>query len=76
MAIKKHPIGVTLAKIRQNMGLSQEYVADQLGYDQSYVSKSETGNRQISAEEFAKWCSVLNLDDRSVIRILKGETYE
>jgi transcriptional regulator with XRE-family HTH domain len=48
---------VRLKEARQAAGLTQEYVAERLGKPQSWVSKSESGERRVDAvelHEFAK----------------------
>ena len=42
-----------LRAARQEAGLTQEQVARKLGKPQSFVSKSETGERRVDAVEFA-----------------------
>ena len=40
---------------RNNLHLSQEYVANYLGVNRATVAQMELGNRKISAEELAKF---------------------
>ena len=58
-------LGEQLCRHRKRLGVSQEYLAEILRLDQTYISKTETGKRQLTVDEFARWCVALNLDDTS-----------
>jgi len=71
MSVDDHTLGRQLFRYRQRLGISQEYLAEMLRLDQTYVSKTETGKRQLTVEEFSKWCEALNLADDEVLTVLK-----
>jgi len=71
MKVDKQSLGAQLCLHRKRLGISQEYLADILRLDQTYISKTETGKRQLTVDEFAKWCVALNLDDNEILSILR-----
>ena len=48
-------LGVRLQKVRLALELSEEYVARQIGTEESVVSRMEQGERIVSDEEIAKF---------------------
>ena len=69
-------LGARLKLERQRLGLSQAYLADLLNHDQTYVSKVETGNRQLTVVDFCSWCRVLNLSVEKQIGLMNLESLE
>ena len=51
-----------LRAARAAAGLTQQAVADALGYPQSYIAKIEGGERRVDAVELLALLSVLNAD--------------
>ena len=47
-----------LRKARNELGFSQEYVADYLGISRSTMTQIELGNRKITTEELVKFCKL------------------
>mgnify|MGYP003412510927 CR=1 FL=1 len=47
---------------RNNKALSQGEVADRLGISQSYLSKIESGERQVDLAVALMLCNILNVD--------------
>ncbi len=54
-------LGKRLAASRKNLNLSQDYLAEMLRRDQTFVSKVENGRRTLSVQEFLRWLEALNL---------------
>lgn len=52
---------------RQNAGMSQKDVADQLGVPQSYVAKVELGERRIDVIEFLALTAVINASWKEIL---------
>lgn len=50
-----------LREARIKAGFTQEQVADKLGKPQSYVSKSEAGERRIDVTELQKFADIYKL---------------
>jgi len=55
-------LGELLQDARDRAGLSQGALAEQLGCDQSLVSRVERANRAVSVEELFIWAEKLGLD--------------
>jgi transcriptional regulator with XRE-family HTH domain len=55
-------LGALMAGLRESKGLSQESLAVQLGRDQSYVSRIESSDRQLSLLGFFEWLDALSVD--------------
>jgi transcriptional regulator with XRE-family HTH domain len=53
---------------RKASGLSQQQVADQLEWPQSFVSKIENGERRIDAVELVKLANVVGFDASRLVR--------
>lgn len=69
-------LGKRLLDHRQRLGLSQNYLAELLNRDQTYVSKMENGRRQITVVDFLTWCKALNLSAETMLEVLKIGPYE
>ena len=63
-------LGQCLANHRKSLNLSQEYLAEMLQRDQTYISKVETGKRQLTVADFLRWSKALNLTSDDMIEIL------
>jgi transcriptional regulator with XRE-family HTH domain len=50
-----------LAAEREAHGLSQEALATQLGRDQTYVSKFESGQRRVTVADLIEWVVALGI---------------
>lgn len=71
MELEGKKLGQALASLRRKAGLSQDFLAQELRHDQTFVSKIEHGKRQLTLLEFAKWCEVLGLDDEVILSLIK-----
>ena len=47
------------AQLRQRRGLSQAALAEELGHDQSFVSKIERAQRRMTVAELLRWAEAL-----------------
>jgi transcriptional regulator with XRE-family HTH domain len=47
------------ARLRMRHGISQAALAEELGHDQSYVSRIEHGRRRMTLAEFLRWAEAL-----------------
>lgn len=63
-------LGKYFADHRRGLSISQEYLADILRRDQTFVSKVETGKRTLSLFEFISWARALNLSNQEVMTLL------
>jgi transcriptional regulator with XRE-family HTH domain len=55
-------LGLLMARLRESKGVSQEYLAVQLTRDQSYVSRIESSDRQLSLPGLMEWLDALGID--------------
>ena len=60
-----------LVEARKEAGLSQEAVAEKLGWNQSYISKCESGVRRLDVVEFLEVMEALDSDPIAFIKKLK-----
>jgi transcriptional regulator with XRE-family HTH domain len=60
-----------LVEARKEAGLSQEVVAEKLGWNQSYISKCESGVRRLDVVEFLEMMEALGSDPVAFIKKLK-----
>lgn len=66
-----------LRKIREESGLSQTALADKLGKPQTFVSKSEIGERRIDFLETLDFCEACHLSPGEFIdRLQKSKSAE
>jgi transcriptional regulator with XRE-family HTH domain len=64
-----HAILVTrLRQLRQQADLTQAEVAERLGRPQSYVAKTESGERRLDVVEFVALVQALDADPAAVVR--------
>lgn len=57
-----------LKEARINIGFTQKYVAAKLGKPQSYVSKTESGERRLDVTELKKFAELYKRDINSFIK--------
>lgn len=62
----KGDLGAILKAVRLRAGLSQEELADRLHYNQSDISKFETGAKEPTATIFLKWFRETNAHEVAV----------
>lgn len=63
-------LGKCLADYRRGLSISQEYLADILRRDQTFVSKVETGKRTLALFEFIRWAKALNLSHQEMLDLI------
>lgn len=68
-------IGFNIRKIREEKGLSQEYVAHELGINQSTYGKLERENCKISVDRLYKIAEILNEDITKILNINSKNTF-
>jgi len=56
-----------LKKIREDSGLSQQALSRKLRKPQSWISRTETGERRIDILEFAAWAVACEVDPARVL---------
>ncbi len=72
-------IGTKIKKIRESLGLSQEFVATKLGIERIALSRIENGKRKITAQELKMISELFNisidalLDEKKEIEVLLEE---
>lgn len=64
-------LGIKIKSIREQIGLSQEKLADSLGISRVSLSQVENGERKISAEEIAALAKLFNLSSDLLLDIEK-----
>lgn len=69
-------LGKSLRRKREELGISQEYLAQLLYRDQTSISKMEKGLRQISVIDFLHWCKALDLSLSDVVELLRLGPYK
>ena len=52
---------------RNQLNLTQEYVANYLGINRATVTQMENGKRKISAEELSKLCSLFGISSDALL---------
>ena len=57
-----------LTDARLKAGLTQEQVANRLSRPQSFVSKYESGERQLDVVEFLDVCAAVGMDGAKILR--------
>jgi len=65
-----------LKEVRQKRGIRQVELAEQLGVPQSFVSKYESGGRQLDILELRRICQVLEIDFDDFVRRLEEKLNE
>jgi len=67
MAVSYQEIGRRIASYRNELGLSQEVVAERMGISRAVLSKIENGQKAINAIELQAACTALGLDLNDLI---------
>ena len=62
-----------LKRVREDAGLTQLELADRLGQTQTYVSKSERGQRRVDVVELRKFCFGLKMSPADFFTLLDKE---
>lgn len=65
-----------MIKAREEAGVSQEDLAARLGRPQSYVSKSELGNRRLDVIEYLTFAHAVGYDPYALLRRLEEKTFK
>lgn len=60
-----------MIEARTDAGLTQQYVADQLGKPQSFVAKVEGGERRLDVVEFIEICDAVKADPQELMIALQ-----
>lgn len=58
------------AQLRERRGVSQAALAEELGHDQSFVSKVEHGERRMTVAELLRWAEALGISFTELSREL------
>lgn len=61
-------LGRNLRKRREELGLSQEKFADQLGYHRTYAGALERGERNVSLKSLEHLAELLEVDPLDLLR--------
>jgi len=61
-----------LVQRRRAAGMSQQFVADQLGWNQSIIAKIETAQRRIDIVELVRLAGVVGFDPAKIVRELRA----
>ena len=61
-----------LVEARTNAGVTQLELAEQIGWQQTDVSKVERGERRLDLVEFLQFADVLKIDAPEFVRRLQG----
>jgi transcriptional regulator with XRE-family HTH domain len=63
----------TLRRVRLDAGLTQNDVADRLGWTQTQISKSERGERRLDLVELRNWCHALGMTLPAFVQLLEPQ---
>ncbi len=61
-------VGENLKAIRFRMGVSQESLAEQLGFHRTYLASMERGERNLSLRSLERLAQMLSLDPIDLLR--------
>lgn len=64
-------IGKYLARLRKELSLRQEDVAQELEKPQSFVSKVETGERSLHLSEVYRYAAALGISEEQLVADIK-----
>ena len=67
MAVSYQEIGRRIASYRNELGLSQEVVAERMGISRAVLSKIENGQKAVNAMELQAACTALGVDLNDLI---------
>lgn len=67
-------ISEKLIDIRQQLGFSQEYVANCLGVSCSTIIQIELGNRKITTDEIQKFCQLYHISEDYILNQESSES--
>lgn len=62
-----------LKKARSDNGWTQDDLAEKLGVNRVYVSKTEIGERNLSFIELVDYCKALDLNVYTIVKSITGE---
>ncbi len=63
-----------LREMREQAGLTQRDLAKRLRQTQSWIHKTEAGDRRADVTEFLAWCLACDVDPEEAFRRLIGRT--
>lgn len=63
--------GSNVKKLRENLGLSQEELAENAGFDRTYISLIERGKRNLSLLNICKFAEALEVKPYELIKNIK-----
>lgn len=66
-------LGAAVANARKAKGLSQGALARVVGFDQTTISKIETGRRRLGVLEFLELAHVLDLDYGQLLDLIRSD---
>ena len=72
---KMNNVGINIRKLREKKGFSQEYVAQELGINQSTYGKIERENTKISIDRLMKISEILNEDIINLLDLNPKNTF-
>lgn len=68
-ASENKSVGRILKQIREGVGLTQDELANLMGKSQSFVSKTESGERSLYAYELFSYSDALGISPYEVVRM-------
>ncbi len=69
--LQREKLQELLRKIRREKGIRQKEMAKKLGVPQSFISKYETGDRQLDVLELRQVCRALSISLEDFVRKLE-----
>lgn len=73
MKAANEALGQTISQLRQNLGLSQEELADRAGIHRTYVSQLERGIKSPTLAVLIKIARALDTKPSRLVRSVEGE---
>lgn len=64
----RRAIAAVCSASRKDSDVTQEIMAERMGWSRSTIAKFETGNRRINAEDLLLWASALELEPETLLR--------
>jgi transcriptional regulator with XRE-family HTH domain len=74
--LQREKLRALLKRIRQDKGIRQIELAEKLGVPQSFVSKYESGDRQLDILELRQVCKAVGISMQDFIRKLEDSLNE